>query len=65
MHEAKEYHRNATECYAVATLISDPRSKAILRGIARSWLSLAEQAERNRRRAVDGELTAGMETDPV
>ncbi|MDQ1388721.1 MAG: hypothetical protein QOF56_2175 [Acidobacteriaceae bacterium] len=47
MNDAKKYQRIAADCYAVATLVSDPESKRGMLAIAQAWLLLAEQAERN------------------
>jgi hypothetical protein len=47
VNHAKKYRRVATDCYAVATLVSDPESKVRMLAMAQAWLLLAEQAERN------------------
>lgn len=50
MRSAEEYRSNAVECMALAKRQADPHSGYVLRGVADSWLWLAEQAERDARR---------------
>ena len=46
MRSADDYRDNALECFALATRAADPHSGYILRGVANSWLWMAEQAEK-------------------
>jgi hypothetical protein len=45
MRTAEEYRSQAQQCYDLARRQPDPHSGYILRGVADSWLRLAEQAE--------------------
>jgi hypothetical protein len=52
------YRANAAQCIAVAQRTSDTSSKLALLEMARAWLLLAEQGEKN------GETTLVYETPP-
>jgi hypothetical protein len=43
-----EYRAHATECVRLAQKTSDPQSKASLLDMARAWLALVTQGEKNR-----------------
>jgi hypothetical protein len=45
--KSEEYRRSAAECLRVAEQTADPTAKAELIAMARSWIALAAQAERN------------------
>jgi hypothetical protein len=49
MNQSVKYRQNAAVCYEAVRILTDPRQKAHLLAIARSWISLADQAERNSR----------------
>jgi hypothetical protein len=46
MDRCKKYRRNAADCLAIATQLSDPLSRARMLTMAQSWLLLAEHMER-------------------
>jgi hypothetical protein len=46
-----EYRAHAAECVRLAHQTSDPQSKRSLLDMARAWLALATQRERNREAA--------------
>jgi hypothetical protein len=47
MNQSVKYRQNAAECYEVARVLSDSRHKAKLLAMAQSWISLADQVERD------------------
>lgn len=47
MNQSVKYRQNAAECYEMARILSDPRQKVKLLAMAHSWISLADNAERN------------------
>ena len=47
MSRSNDYRRNAANCLTVAEGITDPAARALLIAMARSWLVLADQADRN------------------
>ena len=47
MNQSVKYRQNAADCYEMARMLSDPRKKAIMLGIAQTWKLLADDAERN------------------
>ena len=49
MNSAELYRANAAECLVMASSMTDPDSRASLLEMARKWLRLAEQAEKNLR----------------
>jgi hypothetical protein len=42
-----DYRRNAFDCIRWAQTAANPRDKAMLVGMAQTWVRLAEQAEKN------------------
>jgi hypothetical protein len=44
---ANEYRDRAAECLHLAHGLKDPQQRAILREMARAWLRLSDQAEKN------------------
>jgi hypothetical protein len=42
-----EYRAHAAECVQLAQQISDPKSKSSLLDMARAWLALVTQSEKN------------------
>ena len=46
MNQSVKYRQNAAVCYEAVRICTDPRQKAHLLAMARSWISLADQAER-------------------
>ena len=49
MNQSVKYRQNAAVCYEAVRILTDPRQKAHLLAMARSWISLADHAERNSR----------------
>jgi len=47
MESVNRYRVYASDCVRLASTIDDPTSKAVLIDMARSWVKLAEQAEKN------------------
>jgi hypothetical protein len=47
MSRSDEYRHNAANCLASAEQTTDPTARALLTAMSRSWLLLADQAERN------------------
>ena len=48
MPETGKYRAHAAECVRLAQQISDPQSKSSLLDMARAWLALVTQSEKNR-----------------
>lgn len=49
MDNSELYGANAAECLVMASSMTDPDHRLSLLDMARSWLRLAEQAEKNSR----------------
>jgi hypothetical protein len=47
MGSVNRYREYASDCLRLCGTISDPTSKAVLIDMARAWVRLAEQAEKN------------------
>jgi hypothetical protein len=47
MSETGEYRAHAAECVRLAQQIADPQSKGSLLDMARAWLALVAQGEKN------------------
>lgn len=47
MSETGEYRAHAAECVRLAQQIADPKSKSSLLAMARAWLALVAQGEKN------------------
>jgi hypothetical protein len=47
MESVDRYREYASDCLRLGGTISDPTSKAVLLDMARAWVRLAEQAEKN------------------
>jgi hypothetical protein len=50
MNQSVKCRQNAAECYEAAMILSDPHKKVKLLARARSWMLLADLAERNSNR---------------
>ena len=49
MSKPDHYRQYALDCMRLANATREPGAKAVLIGMAQSWLRLCEQAQRNRR----------------
>ena len=49
MNQSVKYRQNAAVCYEGVRILTDQLQKAHLLAMARSWISLADHAERNSR----------------
>ena len=45
--EVQDYHERAARCVELVTQVSDPVCKAAFLEMSRSWMHLAEQADKN------------------
>jgi hypothetical protein len=57
----EKYRRNAAECLEMAGVVKDPESRASLTVMARAWVRLAEQAEKNELALQNPPLRTGLE----
>jgi hypothetical protein len=46
MNQSVKYWQNAAVCYEAVRILTDPRQKDYLLAMARSWISLADHAQR-------------------
>ena len=44
---SNEYRERAAECFRLASRVNDPQQRAVLLEMARAWLRLHDQAEKN------------------
>jgi hypothetical protein len=44
---AQAYRRYAAECLLISLAVAHPKARALLKGMAIAWTSLADQAEKN------------------
>ena len=58
MTPAEFYRQRATECFALADQISDPREREITHELALCWLRLLDRANENGRQAASRDQTA-------
>ena len=58
------YRERAVECVRLARRVSDPRQRAVLQEMARAWLRLHDQAEKNARTDVTYETPPPRHSTP-
>jgi hypothetical protein len=51
------YRERAAECFRLARRVNDPQQRAVLLEMARAWLRLFDQAEKNARADLGHKLT--------
>jgi hypothetical protein len=58
------YRERAAECFRLARRVRDPRQRALLLEMARAWLRLHDQAEKNARTDVTYETPPPQQSVP-
>jgi hypothetical protein len=58
------YRERAAECFRLARRVNDPRQRALLLEMARAWLQLHDQAEKNARADVTYETPPPQQSIP-